>query len=267
MTFVTYGGTFMLEKISKWMQKNEPTSLDQWGIDLSRVPFHVAIIMDGNGRWAKKRGLPRISGHQAGMKKVIEITRAADQIGVKVLTLYAFSTENWKRPPEEVEFLMKLPQEFLGSELDELIDKNIQVRMLGDENQLPAYTIKAVKKAMEKTKDNTGMVLNFALNYGSRAEMVDAIKQIAIDVKNQQISPDEINESTMDSYLLTKEYPDPDLLIRTSGELRLSNFMLWQLAYSELWFTDVLWPDFKHENFFEAIREYQNRSRRFGALK
>ena len=267
MTFVTYGGTSMLEKISKWMQKSEPVSLDQRGIDLSRVPSHVAVIMDGNGRWAKKRGLPRIAGHQAGMKKVIEITRAADELGVKVLTLYAFSTENWKRPPEEVEFLMKLPQEFLGSELNELIEKNIQVRMLGDESQLPAYTTKAVKTSMEKTRDNTGMVLNFALNYGSRAELIDAVKQIALDVKNQQISSEEINESLMESYLLTKEYPDPDLLIRTSGELRLSNFMLWQLAYSELFFTDVLWPDFKRENFYEAIREYQNRSRRFGALK
>jgi len=256
----------MLEKISKWMQKSDTTTFDQWGIDPSRVPVHVAIIMDGNGRWAKKRGLPRVAGHQAGMKKVIEITRAANELGVKVLTLYAFSTENWKRPPEEVEFLMKLPQEFLGSELDELVEKNIQVRMLGYENHLPSYTLQAVHTARERTKDNTGMVLNFALNYGSRAEMVDAVKQIANDVKKGLISSDEINESVIDSYLLTKEYPDPDLLIRTSGEIRLSNFMLWQLAYSELFFTDVLWPDFKRENFFEAIREYQNRSRRFGAL-
>lgn len=257
----------MLEKLSKWMQKSETATQKEQEIDLSNVPRHVAIIMDGNGRWAKKRGLPRIAGHRAGMKTVIEITRAANDLGVQALTLYAFSTENWKRPPEEVDFLMRLPQEFLASELDELIEKNIQVRMLGDERNLPSYTVEAVKTAQDKTLHNTGMVLNFALNYGSRAEMIDAVRQIAADVKEGHLTPEAINESLITSYLSTKDLPDPDLLIRTSGEIRLSNFMLWQLAYSELWFTDILWPDFKKENLHEAVREYQNRSRRFGALK
>lgn len=267
MTFVTYGGTFMLEKLSKWMQKKETALVDEREIDLSKVPKHVAIIMDGNGRWARKRGLPRIAGHKSGMKTVIEITRAADEIGVQVLTLYAFSTENWKRPAEEVEFLMRLPQQFLASEIDELMERNVRVCMLGKESDLPAYTIEAIKKARERTANNTGLILNFALNYGSRAEMLEAVRQISQDVKSNMLSPEEIDESLLTSYLSTKDLPDPDLLIRTSGEIRLSNFMLWQLAYSELWFTDVLWPDFKPENFYEAIREYQKRSRRFGALK
>jgi undecaprenyl diphosphate synthase len=232
----------------------------------STIPKHVAIIMDGNGRWAKKRNLPRVAGHHEGMKVVRKIAREANSLGIKVLTLYAFSTENWKRPRTEVEFLMKLPQEFLGTFLPELIEENVQVRLMGNENQLPSYTVEAVKKAVEATKNNTGMILNFALNYGSRDEMIQSIKAIASDVKENKIAIESIDDALFNDYLMTSELGDPDLLIRTSGELRISNFMLWQIAYSELYFTDEFWPDFTEESLRNAILEYQNRSRRFGGV-
>ncbi|MBP0726209.1 isoprenyl transferase [Bacillus sp. RG28] len=241
-----------------------PTKLDV--NNDSTIPGHVAIIMDGNGRWAKKRNLPRIAGHHEGMKVVRKIAREANSLGIKVLTLYAFSTENWKRPRTEVEFLMKLPQEFLGTFLPELIEENVQVRLMGNENQLPSYTVEAVKKAVEATKNNTGMILNFALNYGSRDEMIQSIKAIANDVKENKIAIESIDEALFNDYLMTSELGDPDLLIRTSGELRISNFMLWQIAYSELYFTDEFWPDFTEESLRNAILEYQNRSRRFGGV-
>lgn len=230
------------------------------------IPHHVAIIMDGNGRWAKARGLPRIAGHHNGMKAVKTVTKAADRIGVKVLTLYAFSTENWKRPKAEVEFLMKLPQEFLSLELDELIENNVQVRMMGKRDVLPSHTIAALEEAVRRTRDNTGLILNFALNYGSRDEMVEAAKSLARKAAAGELDPDAIDEAAFGGELLSAGLPDPDLLIRTSGELRLSNFMLWQLAYSEFWFTDVYWPSFGEEQLFEAIREYQRRARRYGGL-
>ncbi|WP_027090837.1 isoprenyl transferase [Cohnella thermotolerans] len=230
------------------------------------VPQHVAIIMDGNGRWAKARGLPRIAGHHNGMKTVKRITKAADHIGVRYLTMYAFSTENWKRPKSEVEFLMKLPQEFLALELDELIENNVQVKMMGVRDLLPDYTLYAIEEAVRKTENNTGLVLNFALNYGSRMEMVEAARKLARKAANGEIDPDAISEEDFSASLLSGWLPDPDLLIRTSGELRLSNFMLWQLAYSEFWFTDVYWPAFTEQHFYEAIREYQRRARRYGGL-
>ncbi|MCD9023396.1 isoprenyl transferase [Cohnella silvisoli] len=230
------------------------------------IPEHVAIIMDGNGRWAKARGLPRIAGHHNGMKAVKRITKAADRVGVKVLTLYAFSTENWKRPKAEVEFLMKLPQEFLSLELSELIDNNVQVRMMGNRDLLPDHTLAAVEEAVRKTEHNTGLILNFALNYGSRIEMVEAAKQLARKAAAGEIDPETIEEADFEKLLLSSGLPDPDLLIRTSGELRLSNFMLWQLAYSEFWFTDVYWPEFSEQHLFDAIREYQRRARRYGGL-
>jgi undecaprenyl diphosphate synthase len=230
------------------------------------IPEHVAIIMDGNGRWAKERGLPRIAGHHNGMKTVKRITKAADRIGVKVLTLYAFSTENWKRPKAEVEFLMKLPQEFLSLELDELVENNVQVKMMGKLESLPSHTLAAVEEAMRRTQDNTGLILNFALNYGSRIEMVDAARELARQAAAGQLDPDNIEEEDFNRCLLSAGLPDPDLLIRTSGELRLSNFMLWQLAYSEFWFTDVYWPEFTEQHLFDAIREYQRRARRYGGL-
>jgi undecaprenyl diphosphate synthase len=256
----------MLNRISKWMQGKAPQDLDGNTVDPQNIPQHIAIIMDGNGRWAKKRGLPRVAGHRAGMKTVKEITKAANSLGVKVLTLYAFSTENWKRPQDEVDYLMKLPQEYLLSELDDLIEENVQVRMLGNKEQLPDHTIKAVLEAQTKTKQNTGLILNFALNYGSRLEMIHAIKRMANDVQEGQLSIDDITEEQMDQYLSTSGLPDPDLLIRTSGEVRLSNFMLWQLAYAEMWFTEVYWPDFTREEFLKAILNYQHRHRRFGAV-
>lgn len=236
------------------------------GISAENVPEHVAIIMDGNGRWAKARGLPRVAGHHAGMKAVKRITKAANKIGVRYLTMYAFSTENWKRPKSEVEFLMKLPQEFLSIELDELIENNVQVKMMGVRDLLPDYTLSAIEEAVRKTANNTGLVLNFALNYGSRMEMVEAARKLARRAARGELDPDAISEEDFGSCLLTSGMPDPDLLIRTSGELRLSNFMLWQLAYSEFWFTDVYWPGFSEQHFYEAIREYQRRARRYGGL-
>ena len=230
-----------------------------------KVPEHIAIIMDGNGRWAKKRGLPRIAGHHEGMKVVRKITRMANKLGVKVLTVYAFSTENWKRPKAEVEYLMKLPEEFLGNFLPELIEENVRVQMMGDFTALPAHTQRAVQKAMDDTKDNDGLILNFALNYGSRAEMLNAVNHVLNDV-NQGKVKGKITEDIFSQYLMTSTLPDPDLLIRTSGEIRLSNFMLWQLAYTEMWFTDVYWPDFNEEHLLEAIEVFQKRSRRYGGV-
>ncbi|MFB9754725.1 isoprenyl transferase [Paenibacillus hodogayensis] len=230
------------------------------------VPKHIAIIMDGNGRWAKRRGLPRLAGHHAGMKAVKRATIAADDIGVEVLTLYAFSTENWKRPRDEVDFLMKLPQEFLAIELDELIEKNVQVRMTGWKEGLPAHTLDAVEAAIERTKHNDGLILNFALNYGSRHEIVEAVRAIAGQVQRGELAEKDITESLISNRLLTQSLPDPDLIIRTSGEIRISNFLLWQMAYSELWFTDIYWPEFTERHLVQAVCEYQRRARRYGGL-
>lgn len=232
-----------------------------------RLPGHIAIIMDGNGRWAKKRSLPRVAGHHEGMKVVKKITKFASELGVKTLTLYAFSTENWKRPKLEVEFLMRLPQEFLATYLPELIEQNVRVEMMGNLDSLPEHTKKAVTNAMTQTAENDGLILNFALNYGSRDEIVQAVRKIANDVEEGIISSDIISEKLIDQYLMTKDLAEPDLLIRTSGEVRLSNFMLWQLAYTEFWFTDTLWPDFDEGDLLDAIDSYQTRSRRYGGLK
>ncbi|MBT2570193.1 isoprenyl transferase [Planococcus sp. ISL-110] len=231
------------------------------------VPAHIAIIMDGNGRWAKKRSLPRVAGHHEGMKTVRKVTKLANELGVSVLTLYAFSTENWKRPKIEVDFLMRLPEEFLTTFLPELIEENVRVEMMGYHQNLPLHTLRAIKKAKEATKDNTGLVLNFALNYGSRAEIVDAVKGIAAQVADGTLNICDINENLISGGLMTKDLPEPDLLIRTSGEVRLSNFMLWQLAYTEFWFTETLWPDFNEDSLLEAIEIYQKRNRRYGGLK
>ncbi len=235
-------------------------------IDYSSVPKHVAIIMDGNGRWAKAKGLPRIAGHKEGIRAVIKIALSASKLGIKVVTLFAFSTENWKRPEKEVNFLMDLPTEFLLDYIEELIENNIQIKIIGFDNQLPNRTLKAVREAEEKTKMNSGLILNFALNYGSRAEIIEATKRIAKDVCSNKISVNNIDDELFGKYLLTVDYPDPELLIRTSGELRISNFLLWQLAYSELWFTPVYWPDFNEQLFNDAIYEYQKRRRRFGGI-
>lgn len=256
----------MLEHLArKWARKDKQIAQEE--IDLSgKIPEHVAIIMDGNGRWANQRNLPRVAGHRAGMKTVKEVVKAADEMGVRYMTMYAFSTENWKRPRDEVDFLMKLPQEFLSTELDELIERDVKIRMLGSKDELPSHTLRALLEAEEKTRDNQGLQLNFALNYGGRDEIVKAFAMIAEQVKAGALDPKQLDEEVISRYLYTSEIPDPDLLIRTSGEIRLSNFMLWQLAYTEMWFTDVLWPDFTREHFYQAIVEYQGRARRYGAV-
>lgn len=253
---------WLKEKIRSPRSSKNDLSLVENGV----IPEHVAIIMDGNGRWAKKHGLPRSAGHRSGMKNVKKIVMAANRLNIKVLTLYAFSTENWKRPKEEINFLMSLPQEFFPVEIQELMDNNIQVRMIGYKEDLPDYALDPIEKAIELTRGNDGMILNFAINYGSRKEIITGIQQLVKDVEAGKVQADEITEELYASYLQTQALPEPDLLIRTSGEMRISNFMLWQLAYTELWFTDVYWPDFKEEDFYEAVKQYQCRHRRYGAL-
>ncbi|MED1202043.1 isoprenyl transferase [Heyndrickxia acidicola] len=259
----------MIKKIKRWKSPRAPQDLEERieVISQNEIPKHIAIIMDGNGRWAKKRALPRIAGHHEGMKVVRRITRLANRLGVETLTLYAFSTENWKRPKLEVDYLMKLPEEFMGTFLPELMEENVQVRMMGYEDQIPGHTRNAVEKAIDNTKGNTGLVLNFALNYGSRGEIIQAVSKIIDDVNSGKVEKEDITEDTFSSYLMTSKLRDPDLLIRTSGEIRLSNFMLWQLAYTEFVFTDVLWPDFNEESLLEAVETYQNRSRRYGGIQ
>lgn len=239
-------------------------------LDPHKIPSHIAIIMDGNGRWAQKRGLPRVAGHKKGMEVVKEITKAASDLGVKVLTLYAFSTENWKRPEGEVRFLMNLPIKFFNTFVPDLVKNNIRVNVMGYIDQLPKKTQEAVNDAIDQTKNNTGMILNFALNYGGRAEIVTGVKKIALEIENGKLSSSQIDEETISASLMTAAvapYNDPDLLIRTSGEERISNFLLWQLAYSELVFTDQLWPDYQPQNLIHDIVEFQKRDRRFGGVK
>lgn len=260
------GEHFMLEHLArKWARKEKMEQSAEFDSN-GMIPNHIAVIMDGNGRWAKARNLPRIAGHRSGMKTVKEIVKASDEIGVKYLTMYAFSTENWKRPREEVDFLMKLPQEFLTTELDELVERNVRIRMVGSKEELPAHTLKALETAEERTSGNTGLQLNFALNYGARKEIAIAVKDIVTRLQAGEIALEQIDEEMISRHLYTSDFPDPDLLIRTSGEIRLSNFMLWQLAYTEMWFTDVLWPDFTREHLYQAIAEYQGRARRYGAV-
>lgn len=233
------------------------------------VPKHVAIIMDGNGRWAKERGLKRTEGHREGMEAIRRVAHYAANRGVKVLTLYAFSTENWKRPPQEVHYLMKLPVEFFDRFVPELIENNIRVHMMGIEEKVPSSTLKSIHKAMDETKHCTGMVLNFAFNYGGRLEITEAIKTIAQDVLEGQVAVRDIDEELIAQQLFSNDlapYSDIDLMIRTSGEQRLSNFMLWQNAYSEFYFAEKNWPDFNGELFDQALSSYQQRHRRYGGL-
>ncbi|TDM11890.1 isoprenyl transferase [Macrococcus lamae] len=230
------------------------------------VPKHIAIIMDGNGRWAKQRRMPRVKGHYEGMQTVKRITRHASDIGVKYLTLYAFSTENWSRPEDEVNYLMKLPGDFLSSFLPELIDNNVKVESIGFIDQLPDHTKHALLEAKEQTKYNSGLKLIFAMNYGGRKEIVSAVKMIAADYKDDQLVLSDIDEKLFSKYLFTKHFPDPELLIRTSGEERLSNFLIWQTSYSEFVFENKFWPDFAAADLDHAIEVYNNRQRRFGGL-
>jgi undecaprenyl diphosphate synthase len=228
------------------------------------IPTHIAIIMDGNGRWAKRRGLPRVAGHREGVKSVRDVVEACAQLGVKYLTLFAFSTENWRRPKEEIDTLMKLLIRTLRSETEKLHKNDIKLMAIGDIDSLPKEVRQELKDAMEKTKNNKRMVLNLALSYSGRWEIIEAVKEIARDVKKGKVKIEEIDDKLFSNYLKTAGIPDPDLLIRTSGELRISNFLLWQIAYTELYITDCLWPDFRRKHLYEAIRDYQRRERRFG---
>ncbi len=228
------------------------------------VPRHVAIIMDGNGRWAKAQGLPRLAGHRAGAESVRAVVRQARRANIEVLTLYSFSTENWNRPADEVSGLMKLLTEYLKGERDELLDNGIQLRGIGELHRLPAHVRMLLKGVCRATAHNTGMQLNLALSYGSRAEMVNGIQHLAKEVRAGRLDPRNIDEALVSSALYTAGQPDPDLLIRTSGELRLSNFLLWQLAYAELYVTDLAWPDFREDAFDAALASFAGRQRRFG---
>lgn len=236
------------------------------GIDLSRLPGHIAVIMDGNGRWAQKQGLLRTLGHRAGVESLKEVVRAASNIGVKALTAYAFSTENWKRPDEEVSFLMNLFSEYIDREIDELDSENIKIKFIGRIEELSEVLQIKFENAQTRTANNTGLILNLAVNYGSRDEITRAVKIITQKVVNYELSLNDINEQIIDNFLDTAGVPQLDLVIRPGGDYRISNFLLWQAAYAEFWYTDINWPDFKPCHLYEAILEYQKRDRRFGGL-
>lgn len=233
-------------------------------IQANKLPKHVAIIMDGNGRWAKNRGMMRTFGHENGAKAVKEVVEGSAELGIENLTLYAFSTENWKRPKMEVDTLMKLLISSLRKEIKTFHESNIKLSVIGNINTLPGKVQKELLEVIEKTKNNNRMTLTIALSYGSREELINTVKEISIKVKNNIISPEKIDESIINEHLYTQNLPDVDILIRTSGEQRISNFLLWQIAYAELYFTDTLWPDFTKQHLHEAIIEYQKRERRFG---
>ena len=233
-------------------------------INPDKLPVHIAVIMDGNGRWAKTKGKPRVFGHRNGVIAVREVTEAAAELGVKYLTLYAFSTENWSRPAIEVNALMSLLVDTVKKELATLNKNNIRLRAIGDLQQLPDKTHKALLEGIEQTKDNDRMTLILALNYSSRWEIVEATRAIAAKVRDSQIALEDIDVNLFSAHLATRDFPEPELMIRTSGEYRISNYLLWQAAYAELYFTDVLWPDFRKEHFYRAILDFQSRERRFG---
>ena len=236
-------------------------------IDRSALPAHIAIIMDGNGRWARKRGLPRVAGHRAGISAVREVVEASAELGIHVLTLYAFSIENWKRPQTEVSTLMQLLKEYLSKELENIHKNNIRFRTLGRTDELNASVRRELDKGIARTSDNTGMIFNVALNYGGRAEIVDAVNRILRNGGAKTAANGGITETQFAEHLYTAGLPDPDLLIRTSGELRVSNFLLWQIAYAEIWVTDTLWPDFGKQHLYEAIIGFHKRERRYGGLQ
>ncbi len=235
-------------------------------IDMNNLPKHIGVIMDGNGRWAKKRSLPRSAGHKAGADSLKKIVTACNKMGIGYITVYAFSTENWSRPKSEVDFLMDLLLGYLRDAENTLSGENVRIRAIGSRKELSEEIREQIIKTEEFTSKNTGIVMNIALNYGSREELTTAVRKIAADAKSGKISEDDITPALISSQLYTENQPDPDLLIRTSGEIRLSNFMLWQLAYSEMYFTDKLWPDFSVADLEEAILEYQRRNRRFGGV-
>ncbi|MCP4649313.1 MAG: isoprenyl transferase [PVC group bacterium] len=234
---------------------------------IMQIPQHIAMIMDGNGRWAKQKHLPRIAGHKQGVETVRNMVRACDDLGVRFLTLYTFSTENWRRTKIEVNFLMQLLNKQLNKALQELQENNVRLLTIGRQDGLPKKVLEVITRAVDQTKNNTGLTLILALNYGSRTEIVDAALAMCRDVQNGNISSEAVTEEVFNRYLYTADIPDPDLLIRTGGEMRLSNFLLWQLSYSEIYVTEKFWPDFNKQDLKEAIAEFQKRDRRFGGVK
>lgn len=245
---------------------SEVPTVDSGELDPRRLPAHVAMIMDGNGRWAKKRLLNRVKGHERGADVVRMVVRTSREIGIQALTLYAFSTENWQRPRTEVAALMALLKHFLRSEQQEMLENGIRFNAIGQIHRLPPDVREAIETTRERTRSNAGMVLNLALSYGGRAELVAMVRAIAESVRDGSISADGIDEEMVSAHLQTRDMPDPDLLIRTSGEQRISNFLLWQIAYAEIFFTDTLWPDFTREEYINILKTYQRRERRFGKV-
>ena len=236
------------------------------GIPLDRRPKHVAVIMDGNGRWAQQQGLARVEGHLRGVQSVRNVMEGCRDFGIEVLTLYCLSSENWKRPANELEFLMQLLREYLIAERENLVENNLRVRIIGTRDRLPDEVQAEMDKTLEACANNTGMTLCLAINYGARQELIDAVKEICLGVQDGTLNANELDEGVIDRHLYTAGLPDPDLLIRTSGEMRISNFLLWQISYSELWVTETLWPEFGKEQLAEAIAEFASRKRRFGGL-
>jgi len=256
-----------LRNIFKSHKKVTSSNNDDLQLDMENIPKHIAIIMDGNGRWAKAKNLPRALGHKAGVETIRRIIKEGDRLGVKYMTLYAFSTENWKRPKDEVSTLMKLLVQYLKEEISELHEKGVVINVLGDSSKLPKDCIDEIQKAKEITKNNTGIIMNVALNYGGRDEIIRATRALAEMVALGEIKPSDIDNEIFENHLYTKGMPDPDIIIRPSGEQRLSNFLLWQCAYSEFWYSNINWPDFTEEDLRRAIYDFQNRDRRFGAIK
>lgn len=257
----------------KWFSSKSDTSTRESigdspiQVDLNRVPRHIAIIMDGNGRWAQKRGMPRTFGHRAGVEALRDTVKLCSELGVQILTVYAFSTENWKRPAEEVNTLMNLLIEYLQKEINDLHRQCVQVRFIGETGMLPSAVQKEIVRAREVTGQNEGLILNIAVNYGGRREIVEGVKKLHQDLATGLITLAEVDDQMFGNYLYTAGLADPDLLIRPSGDNRISNFLLWQLAYTEFWFSDVLWPDFSRQDLLQAIHDFQFRDRRFGGLK
>lgn len=251
----------------KLWQLNKQVDGDKKKINKEKIPNHIAIIMDGNGRWAKERNLQRTMGHRAGVETLRKIVKECSNLGIKYLSVYAFSTENWIRPKEEVSALMDLLVEFLGKELDELHEGNVIINYLGDISKLPEKCQDILRKSKNKTKNNSGLNLNLCLNYGGRDEIIKSFKEIYNEIKNGDISIDDVDEKMISRHLYTSGMPDPDMLIRPSGELRISNFLIWQCAYTEFWFSDIYWPDFRIEHLHRAIIDFQKRDRRFGCIK
>jgi len=252
-----------LDQLLAWLPPGSPDEALARSVNFDQLPAHVAIIMDGNGRWAAQRHLPRVEGHRAGIAAVRDVVETSARLGIGVLTLYAFSIENWKRPRAEVNTLMLLLKRYLRSELETLLSNNIRFRVIGRQDELPPDVQSELDAGIARTAGNTGMLFNIALNYGGRAEIVDAAKRAIA----AGLAPSDLDETRFGGFLYTAGQPDPDLLIRTSGEMRISNFLLWQIAYSEIWVTDTLWPDFRCRHLLEAIVAYQKRDRRYGGIK